>query len=93
MFSKARQIAQPTRTHRGGANNQQQPTEGAPTVDETAATPVEDARTLNGAQTQSLLSVIEKWKSGELSEDQAVKVISLSCGISEDDARSILRGR
>ena len=67
-------------------------TTDAPSVDEAAATPIEEARTLNGAQTQSLLTVIERWKNGEITEGQAVKVISLSCGISEDDARSILRG-
>lgn len=64
-----------------------------PTVDETAAIPVENARTLNGAQTQSLLKVIQNWQSGLLSEGQAIKVVSLSCGISEDDAKSILEGR
>jgi hypothetical protein len=48
---------------------------------------------LNGAQTQSLLSVIEKWKEGSLTEQQAVKIISVSVGISEDDAGSILRGK
>ena len=63
-----------------------------PTVEDTAATPVEEARTLNGAQTQSLLSVIEQYKSGQLSLGQAVNVISLSCGISKDDAEAILKG-
>lgn len=77
----------------GGGLSSRQGDAEQPTVDETAATPVENARTLNGAQTQSLIGVIEKWQSGELSEAQAVKVISLSCGISEDDARSILRGK
>ena len=63
-----------------------------PTVEETAATPVEEARTLNGAQTQSLLNVIEQYKSGELSLGQAVNIISLSCGITKDDAEAILKG-
>ena len=70
-----------------------QSSEETPTVDDTAAVPVEDARTLNGAQTQSLLTVIQNWQNGALTEGQAIKVISLSCGISEDDAKSILEGR
>ena len=61
-------------------------------MEDTAATPVEEARTLNGAQTQSLLSVIDQYKTGELSLGQAVNVISLSCGISKDDAEAILKG-
>ena len=78
------------------ANAQQEPQPvengNAPTVEDTAATPVEEARTLNGAQTQSLLTVIEQYKAGELSLGQAVNVISLSCGISKEDAEAILRG-
>lgn len=54
---------------------------------------VDQSKMLNGAQTQSLLSVIEKWKEGSLTEQQAVKIISVSVGISEDDAGSILRGK
>ena len=80
----------------GAQNRQAQPqaeaNPNAPTVDDTAATPVEEARTLNGAQTQSLLSVIEQYKTGELSLGQAVNIISLSCGISKEDAESIIKG-
>ena len=72
-------------------NNAQ--TADAPTVEDAAATPIEEARTLNGAQTQSLLSVIDQVKSGALSQGQAINIISLSCGISKDDARAILEGK
>ena len=63
-----------------------------PTVEDTAATPVEEARTLNGAQTQSLLSVIDQYKNGQLTLGQAVNIISLSCGISKEDAQSVIEG-
>lgn len=64
-----------------------------PTVEETAATPVEEAKTLNGAQTASLLSVIEKYKNNELSLGQAVNVVSVSVGITKEDAENIILGR
>lgn len=54
---------------------------------------MDEARTLNGAQTTSLLNVISQYKDGTLSEGQAVNIISLSCGISKDDAKSIIEGR
>lgn len=53
---------------------------------------MEEAWTLNGAQTQSLLNVIDKYATGELSLGQAVNVISLAYGISKDDAEAILKG-
>lgn len=80
---QARQAAQPT----GGGNLSN------PTVEETAATPVEEAKTLNGAQTSSLLSVIEKYKNNELSLGQAVNVVSVSVGITKEDAENIILGR
>ena len=64
----------------------------SPTVEDTAATPVEEARTLNGAQTTSLLNVIERYQNGELSIGQAVNIVSVSVGISKDDAKSIIMG-
>lgn len=76
-----------------GGGNSKPVAEDAPTVEDAAATPIEEARTLNGAQTQSLLNVIEQYKSGELSLGQAVNIISLSCGISKDDAEDILEGK
>lgn len=78
----------------GSAGNAQivEPQEDAPTVEDTAATPVEEARTLNGAQTTSLLNVIGQYKDGVLTLSQAVNVVSLSCGISKDDAKAVITG-
>lgn len=58
---------------------------------------VEDAsqavgRQLNGAQTQSLLSVIERFTSGQLSEGQAVNIISASIGVTTTEAQKLLSG-
>lgn len=49
-------------------------------------------KSLNGAQTQSLLSVIAQYAAGSLSEAQAISVISASIGVDHDKARSILLG-
>ena len=68
------------------------PAVDAPTVEDAAATPIEEARTLNEAQTQSLLNVIDQYKNYQLTLGQAVNIVSLSCGISKEDAESILKG-
>ncbi len=47
---------------------------------------------LNGAQTQSLLTVVSQYASGTLTENQAVNIISTAIGVSKDKAREILRG-
>ncbi len=49
-------------------------------------------KTLNGAQTQSLLSVIAQYKQGTLSIGQAVNIISVAIGISKDEAKRIIEG-
>lgn len=49
-------------------------------------------KTLNGAQTQSLITVINSLSNGTLSEGQAVAIISTSIGVSKDEARKIIRG-
>lgn len=46
---------------------------------------------LNGAQTQSLLSIIAQYTAGSLTENQAVNIISTAIGISKDKAREILQ--
>lgn len=48
--------------------------------------------TLNGAQTQSLLSVIEQYTSGTIKEGQAIMIISTSIGVSTEQAEKILKG-
>ena len=49
-------------------------------------------RTLNGAQTQSLLTVMKSLSEGTLSEGQAVNIISTAIGVTKDEARAIIRG-
>lgn len=50
----------------------------------------EIGKALNGAQTASLLTIIQQYKSGTLTPDEAVSIISISIGISEDKARKLL---
>ena len=54
----------------------------------------EDAtgKTLNGAQTQSLISVIAQYQSGAISLGQAVNIISVAIGVSKDEAKKIIEG-
>lgn len=71
-------------------------TESTPS-DETAETAVEEAeeaanKTLNGAQTQSLISVITQYKAGTLSIGQATNIVSVSIGISKEEAKRIIEG-
>jgi SPP1 family phage portal protein len=49
--------------------------------------------TLNGAQTQALISVIMQYKNGTLTLQQAVNIISISIGVSEAVASRIVQGR
>ena len=49
-------------------------------------------KSLNGAQTQSLIAIMSQFTSGSLSEGQAVNLISTAIGINKDEARSILNG-
>ena len=68
-------------------------------VDEVA--PVEDViesaedaagKTLNGAQTQSLIQVIGQLSAGVLTEGQAINIISTAIGVSKQEAATIIRG-
>lgn len=54
----------------------------------------EDAagKTLNGAQTQSLISVIAQYQSDAISLGQAVNIISVAIGVSKDEAKKIIEG-
>lgn len=45
---------------------------------------------LNGAQTQSLLSIIAQYKADTLTANEAISIISISIGISEERARKLL---
>ena len=46
---------------------------------------------LNGAQTTSLLTIIAQYKSGALTSDEAVAIVAISIGISEEKARKLLQ--
>ncbi|MCM1525413.1 MAG: phage portal protein [Ruminococcus sp.] len=52
----------------------------------------EAGKTLNSAQTQSLISVMAQYKAGTLSLGQAVNIVSVSIGISKEEARKIIEG-
>lgn len=49
-------------------------------------------KTLNGAQTQSLIAIMSQFTAGELTEGQAVNLVSTAIGIGKEEARSILNG-
>lgn len=66
-----------------------QPINNAEDIIETAEE--QKGSSLNGAQTQSLLSVIAQYTAGSLTENQAINIISTAIGISKDKAREILQ--
>ncbi len=49
--------------------------------------------TLNGAQTQALLTIIDQFQSGKITEDQAVAIIMVSDGLTQAQAEEILTGK
>lgn len=49
-------------------------------------------KSLNGAQTQSLLAVMKQYTSGELTIGQAINIISISIGITKQEAKDIIKG-
>lgn len=49
-------------------------------------------RSLNGAQTQSLIAILSQYSAGELTLGQAINVISISIGITKDEAKKIIEG-
>lgn len=54
----------------------------------------EDAtgKTLNGAQTQSLINIIAQYQAGTLTEGQAVNMVSVVIGVSKTEAAALIRG-
>lgn len=71
----------------GGGNNDVASTDDA--IEEAEETV---GKTLNGAQTQSLIAVMAQYSSGALSEGQAIAIISTAIGVTKDEARAIIRG-
>lgn len=49
-------------------------------------------RTLNGAQTQRLLTVMKSLSEGSLTEGQAINIISTAIGVTKAQAMAIIRG-
>ncbi len=49
-------------------------------------------KALNGAQTQSLLAIMGQFAAGEITEGQAVNLISAAIGIEKEEARKLLKG-
>lgn len=49
-------------------------------------------KSLNGAQTQSLIGIMSQYMGGSITEGQAIRLIATAVGISKEDARSILNG-
>ena len=47
-------------------------------------------KTLNGAQTQSLITVVQQYRSGALTIQQAINIISVSIGISKEEAKELI---
>lgn len=47
-------------------------------------------KTLNGAQTQSLITVVQQYQSGTLTLQQAVNIISVSIGVSKESAQELI---
>ena len=55
---------------------------------------VEDVagKTLTGIQTTSLIGVIEKYTAGALTLQQAINIVSVSIGVSKEEAKRIIEG-
>ncbi|WP_207710519.1 hypothetical protein [Aminipila butyrica] len=52
----------------------------------------ETTKSLNGAQTQSLIAIMAQFSSKAITEGQAVNLISTAIGISKEEAAKILQG-
>lgn len=75
----------------GNTATEEDPEAGKTAENVAGATEVQ-GKTLNGAQTQSLLAIMAQYTAGSLSEGQAINLISTAIGISKADARAILNG-
>lgn len=65
----------------------------APTTNE-AINAAEEAvwKTLNGSQTSSLITVIKGLRSGDITEGQAIRILTTSIGVTREEALAIIRG-
>ncbi|MFA6867446.1 MAG: phage portal protein [Clostridia bacterium] len=70
-------------------------TDTTPPIDSQDIAPiVEDAsnKSLNGAQTQSLIAVLAQYAAGSLTLGQAVNVVAIAIGVSKEEATKIIEG-
>ena len=58
---------------------------------ETGVTEVQ-GKSLNGAQTQSLIAIMAQYSAEQITEGQAINLISTAIGISKEEAAKLLRG-
>ncbi|RKJ40197.1 phage portal protein [Acutalibacter sp. 1XD8-33] len=74
-------------------SRQEESGEDTPTAGE-AIEAAEEAtgKTLNGSQTSSLITVIKGLKSGDITEGQAVRILTTSIGVTREEALAIIRG-
>lgn len=77
----------------GGADDGKGESATTPTADE-AIDAAEEAtgKTLNGSQTSSLITVIKGLKTGDITEGQAVRILTTSIGVTREEALAIIRG-
>ncbi|NBJ89859.1 phage portal protein [Acutalibacter sp. 1XD8-36] len=76
-----------------GNNNQDATQEEVPNVEDALLAAEEEVgKTLNGSQTSSLITVIKGLKSGDISEGQAVRILTTSIGVTREEALAIIRG-
>lgn len=61
-------------------------------TDVSQATEQATGKTLNGAQTQSLIAIIAQYTSGSLTLGQAVNMISIAIGITREEAEKLING-
>lgn len=66
--------------------------EGVDTDDVVDAAEDVKGQALNGAQTQSLIMIMERFSDGKLTETQAINMIATAIGVSKDKAREIVQG-
>ena len=66
------------------------PAEGGDDMSNTDVAKVETDKVLNGAQTQSLIQTIMAYKEGTLTYDQTVNIISISIGITKEEAEELI---
>lgn len=76
----------PAETVGGGVAIEQQESVDAPITEEQSQV------RLNGAQTQSLVSIIKEYSSGQLTEGQAASIISVALNIERQAATNLLKG-